>query len=80
VVFALRKRTSPSPRLMELTRYMAALAARHGFDFDCVHIPGVLNVAADRLSRGDLPGFFKEVPTAEPHPTTTAALPRFEDM
>jgi hypothetical protein len=80
VCFALRSRNSPVQRLMELVRHLATLAAKHQFDFDCVHIPGVLNVAADRLSRGDLPGFFKEVPTADPQPTPVPLLPRFSDM
>ena len=80
VVFAMRSRNSKVQRLMELVRHLAALAARYQFDFDCVHIPGELNVAADLLSRGDVQGFRAAVPTALASPDETATLPRFSDM
>ena len=69
-----------STRNQELIRILALIAARCQFDFDCKWIAGLENRAADFLSRGDLPAFFAEVPTADKARTVAARLPAFGTM
>ena len=69
-----------STRNQELIRILALIAARCQFDFDCKWIAGLENRAADFLSRGDLPAFFAEVPTADKARTVAARLPPFGTM
>ena len=58
---------------MLLLRQLVQLAMQHGFDFRCEHVPGVLNVGADILSRhGDCAQFRAACPSMDPHPV---ALP-----
>ena len=80
VVTRVQARHSPNQRSMGPIRYLCTLAARHGFDFDCVWIAGVTNVAADLLSRGELAQFRSEVPTADQAPTALVPLPPYELM
>ena len=62
VVSLLRSRTSTDPLLMHLLRCMVFYAALFGFDFVSEHIPGVLNTAADAISRNNVPLFVSLVP------------------
>lgn len=75
-----RKRSSKIERLNSLVRHLTFLAALHGFDFRCQHISGVTNIAADRLSRQDVPGFRLVRPTSLALPSPIGKLPRFEEM
>jgi hypothetical protein len=52
-VSALNKSTSRSPALMPLIHEIYWLSVLHDLTLSCVHIPGVSNVLADRLSRLD---------------------------
>ena len=80
VFFAVERRASPIERSMGLIRYLTHLAAIHGFDFQCRWVKGLLNVAADRLSRGDMQGFREEVPTANAESSEVGHLPPFHAM
>ena len=51
VVQCLNSGHSDDPGMMSLLRHFCLLACRSQFDFRCEHIPGVLNRAADILSR-----------------------------
>ena len=62
VVHLLRSRTSPDVLLMHLLRCMSFYAAYYGFTFVSEHIPGVLNTAADAISRNNIPLFLSLVP------------------
>lgn len=54
---AINSRTSRDPAMAALVRQLMTYAARWRFDLRAKHVPGVLNVAADALSRDDLQGF-----------------------
>lgn len=54
---AINSRTSRVPEMAALVRQLMLFAARWNFDLRAKHVPGVLNVAADALSRDDLQGF-----------------------
>jgi hypothetical protein len=76
VVQAIAKGNSRAKESMSLLRHLAFLAAKHNFDFQCQHVEGARNVAADLLSRlGDCPQFRAERPQAAPQPTAIAAVP-----
>ena len=76
VVQAISKGSSSSPHTMHLLRTLSSLACKHGFDFQCEHIPGVSNRAADILSRaGDGPEFRAECPNAFPSPAQVPSIP-----
>ena len=51
-VLAVQKMRSRRDNMSELIRLLHSTAARCGFDFQCVHIPGDTNNVADALSRG----------------------------
>jgi hypothetical protein len=53
-VSAWSKGDSPSPAIASLLRTLLYLTAVHGFTLTIVHIPGVDNVLADLLSRGQI--------------------------
>ena len=55
---------------MHLMRSLSLFAARFEIVLVAEHLPGRLNVAADAISRGNLPLFFQQVPTAAQCPTT----------
>jgi hypothetical protein len=70
IVDAVERGESPEPQIMHLLRQLMQLAMLHGFDFRCVHIPGVQNVGADILSRsGDCLQFRAACPGMEEAPT-----------
>jgi len=51
-VVAVQKMRSRRDSMSLLLRVLYATAARHNFEFRCIHIAGVTNVVADALSRG----------------------------
>ena len=76
VVAILTSRTAGTPLLMHLLRYFSFYSAYYCFNYTCVHIPWVMNVAADALSRNNLPLFFSLVPQV-PQFTIPAILVEF---
>jgi hypothetical protein len=79
IVQALQNAGSSKPGLAHLLRELSTLAATHGFDYRCEHIPGVDNTLADILSRdGDCAQFRAACPketAALPSPTPLVPLP-----
>ena len=65
VVNILKSKTSKDPLLMHMLRCLAFYAAFYGFQITSDHIPGVLNTAADALSRDNLPLFHSLVSQAQ---------------
>ena len=55
--------------LAALIRELAILSVQHNFRFKVEHIPGVKNVLADDLSRGNFAGFFARHPRANGTPS-----------
>lgn len=51
VVYIINKQTSADPIIMKLMRRFIVNTLKYNILFKATHIPGVLNVAADRLSR-----------------------------
>ena len=64
VVDILRKRSARSPLAHHLLRCLYFYTALFQFDHTAEHIPGVLNTAADALSRNNLPLFSSLLPQA----------------
>jgi hypothetical protein len=62
VVAVLNSRTAKDPRLMHLLRCFSFYSGYFRFHFSAVHIPGVMNTAADALSRNNLSLFSSLVP------------------
>ena len=62
VVHILNSRTSKDNLLMHLLRCLLFYAALFGFQFIAKHVPGVLNVAADAISRNNTSLFLSLVP------------------
>ena len=71
VVDILRSRTSKDQLLMHLLRCLVFYAAFYGFQFTAEHVPGVLNLAADAISRNNIPLFLSLTPQVPPR----AAVP-----
>ena len=65
VVAVLNTRSAKSPLLMHLLRCFAFYSAYFRFHFTARHVPGVLNTAADALSRNNLQLFSSLVPQAQ---------------
>ena len=72
---ALNKRYSPDVGMQSLIRSIGQLACKHNFDIRVVHIPGLLNIRADPLSRLDLPRFHVQAPLAASMPTVPLLPP-----
>lgn len=53
---------SKHPLAMHYTHPLYLLAAVNNFSFYCTHIPGKSNVAADALSRNNIPLFLQAQP------------------
>jgi hypothetical protein len=68
--------SSKQPQTMQLLRTLAFLAAQHRFDYKAQHVAGVLNVAADLLSRDQVPEFKERFPAADAHPVSIIPLPQ----
>lgn len=82
VVQAINRCSSRRPEMMHLLRLLSTTAVEYGFDFKCVHLPGVDNSIADILSRdGDCEQFRALCPTAEQDgmQPTPLPLPRLVD-
>ncbi len=58
---------------MHLLRSLFLFVAHFNLFLQAEHIPGKLNVAADSLSRNNLPLFLHQVPSAARHPTPIPA-------
>lgn len=65
VVAVLNSGTARSPLLMHLLRCFSFYSAYYGFHFSAKHVPGVLNTAADALSRDKLRLFHSLTPQAQ---------------
>lgn len=63
-VAAINSGTSSYPRMMYLIRRIWLLCSIHSVALRAVHIPGIENVQADALSRGDIAKFRHLTPTA----------------
>ena len=68
VVDLLRSRSSADKLLMHLLRCLIFYSAFYRFQFIAEHIPGVLNTAADALSRNNISLFYSLVPQSRPVP------------
>ena len=73
VVAIMSSGTAGTPLLMHLLRCFSFYSAYYGFHHSCVHIPGVLNVAADALSRNNLSLFLSLAPQV-PQSTIPSSL------
>ena len=69
VVSVVNSGRSQDSTLMHLLRCLFFLAAHFHVHIRATHVPGVANVAADALSRNDLPRFLQVVPEAAQQPT-----------
>ena len=68
VVHALTSGAAKDPRLMHLLRCLHFFTARHQISICARHVPGVLNTAADALSRNKMSVFFQCAPQAAQAP------------
>ena len=75
VVIALNKRSAKDPRLAHLLRCLFFFEAHFGFEHEAQHIPGINNVGADALSRGDLTRFHSLFSQAKDQPTSKVPEP-----
>ena len=64
VVAIITSRTAKPPLLMHLLRCFSFYSGYFHFHFSAKHVPGVLNTAADAISRNNLPLFSSLVPQA----------------
>ena len=69
VVPAISKGSAKEPTVMHLLRCLWFFTAYYDIKLTVQHIPGVENVAADHLSRNNLPQFFSISPQAKRVPT-----------
>ena len=65
VVSLLKSRTSRDPLLMHMLRCLAFYAAYYSFQITAEHIPGILNTAADAISRNNLSLFHYLIPQSQ---------------
>jgi hypothetical protein len=70
VVHVINKNTSEDPHLMRLMRRLMLLLLQHNIHFTAKHFPGVLNTAADMLSRLQVTEFQYRFPHMQPKPTS----------
>ena len=61
-VSAINSESCPNPLMMELTRELWYLCCAFDFEIRAVHLPGLLNVDADNLSRGAIDLFLQTHP------------------
>ena len=69
VVAILKSGKSKDRLAMHLVRCLFFFSAHFNIFLVAQHLPGRENVAADALSRDNLPLFYQQVPSATPHPT-----------
>ena len=74
-VDAWRKGDSRKPQISHLIRTLLFLAATHNFNMNMIHIPGVDNVFADLLSRGQVQRFLESTDQHDRSPTIPLPLP-----
>ena len=74
-VDAWRKGDSRKPQISHLIRTLLFLAATHNFNMNITHIPGVDNVFADLLSRGQVQRFLESTDQHDRSPTIPLPLP-----
>ncbi len=74
VVTCIASGTTRSPPGMVLHRSLFYLCAMHSIEFRATHLPGVHNVLADALSRGDIARFQHLAPAADPSPAVPATF------
>lgn len=75
VVDCLNSGESRDAGMQHLLRLLCTIACKYSFHFRAIHIPGVLNVRADLLSRGMLQEFRAISPDALPQPVQPPLLP-----
>jgi hypothetical protein len=75
VVDAWRRGDSNKPAISNLIRTLLFIAATHDFNMNIIHIPGVKNVYADMLSRGQVERFLASPVPHDPSPTIPLPLP-----
>ena len=64
VVAVVQRKTAKHPSLLHLVRCLYFYAAHFHFSYDAQHVPGVVNVAADALSRNNMSLFHSLIPQA----------------
>ena len=74
-VDAWRRGDSTQPQIAQLMRTLLFIAATHDFNLNLTHIPGVDNVCADLLSRGQVHRFLESPGVHDPSPTIPLPLP-----
>lgn len=72
-MLSINKTTSKDTKLMQLMRRLMILSLSHNSHFQAQHIPGVANIAADLLSRLQIPEFLVRFPTMDKTPTMVPA-------
>ncbi|KAK3102095.1 hypothetical protein FSP39_008693 [Pinctada imbricata] len=69
VVYIINSQTSKNPTLMKLVRRLVLTALKYNILFKASHIPGVQNVASDKLSRSQIADFKELFPEMSAQPT-----------
>ena len=69
VVEILKSKTSKDRLIMHLLRCLHFFCAMYSIKISATHIPGVVNIPADALSRNNLDEFFASSPKVSPRPT-----------
>ena len=62
VVHIINKHTSKNATLMKMMRRFMLNVLKYNILFEAIHIPGVLNIAADQLSRFQMNEFHSQFP------------------
>jgi len=74
--YAILRMSSKDSSMAALLRLLSTTAATHGFDFRCVHLPGLTNIVADPLSRDcDMQTLLAVLPTANATAEEVQQLP-----
>ena len=74
IVYAINKQTAKDPNLMKLVRRQVVQALIFNMRFEAVHIPGLKNVLADKLSRFQITEFRNLAPHMDKAQTDIAHL------
>jgi hypothetical protein len=69
IVYSVNKGTSKNPKIMSLIRDLFFTCAFFNFDIRLTHVPGLLNVGPDLLSRLKIRQYLREFPQANAFPT-----------
>ena len=77
---AINSRSSRDPAMAALVRQLMTFAARWNFDLRAKHVPGVLNVAADALSRDDLQVFRDYMQSRADGPEAVQGAPQVSQL